>query len=44
MEEEIMRLRHIRGAEERIFVSPYVVQHPQQEKGRWAERFGNQIQ
>ena len=37
-----MRLRHIQGAEERICASPYVVQHPQQEKGHWAERFGNQ--
>ncbi|MDO4328358.1 MAG: tRNA (guanosine(46)-N7)-methyltransferase TrmB [Lachnospiraceae bacterium] len=36
-----MRLRHIRGAEERIAESPYVVQDPRGEKGHWAERFGN---
>ncbi|MDO5416847.1 MAG: tRNA (guanosine(46)-N7)-methyltransferase TrmB [Lachnospiraceae bacterium] len=36
-----MRLRHIRGAEESIAASPYVVQNPEEEKGRWAERFGN---
>lgn len=36
-----MRLRHIRGAEERIAESPYVVQNPQEEKGCWSERFGN---
>lgn len=36
-----MRLRHIRGAEERIAESPYVVQEPRGEKGHWAERFGN---
>lgn len=36
-----MRLRHIPGAEERIAGSPYVIQAPQEEKGRWAERFGN---
>lgn len=37
-----MRLRHIQGAEEQICASPYVVQNPQEEKGRWAEWFGNQ--
>lgn len=36
-----MRLRHIRGAEETVAASPYVVQNPEQEKGKWAERFGN---
>ncbi len=36
-----MRLRHIPGAEEAIASSPYVVQEPERERGRWAERFGN---
>ena len=37
----IMRLRHIKGAEEEIAESPYVVQDPQSLKGRWHEFFGN---
>ncbi len=37
-----MRLRHIRGAEERIAESPYVVQNPREMKGVWAQRFGNE--
>ena len=37
-----MRLRHIKGAEEEIAESPYVVQDPQSLKGRWHEFFGNQ--
>lgn len=36
-----MRLRHIPGAEEAIAQSPYVVQEPELEKGKWAARFGN---
>ena len=36
-----MRLRHIKGAEEEIAESPYVVQDPQSLKGRWHEFFGN---
>ena len=36
-----MRLRHIRGAEQEIAESPYVVHEPQSWKGRWAEGFGN---
>lgn len=36
-----MRLRHIRGAEETIAASPYVVQEPKMQKGRWEEIFGN---
>ncbi len=36
-----MRLRHIRGAEETIAASPYVVQEPKMQKGRWEEVFGN---
>lgn len=36
-----MRLRHIKGAEEEISESPYVVQDPQSLKGRWHEFFGN---
>lgn len=36
-----MRLRHIPGAEEQIAVSPYVVQKPEEYKGRWHEVFGN---
>ena len=36
-----MRLRHIKGAEEEIAESPYVVQHPQSLNGRSHEFFGN---
>ena len=36
-----MRLRHIRGAEETIAESPYVIQDPQGLKGKWHEFFGN---
>ena len=36
-----MRLRHIKGAEEEIAESPYVVQDPESLKGRWHEFFGN---
>lgn len=36
-----MRLRHIPGSEEQIAASPYVIQNPQEKKGRWAEVFGN---
>ena len=34
-----MRLRHIRGAEETIAESPYVIQDPQGLKGKWHEFF-----
>ena len=36
-----MRLRHIKGAEEEIANSPFVVQDPAAFKGRWCELFGN---
>ena len=36
-----MRLRHIKGAEAAIATSPYVIQEPVNNKGRWAEVFGN---
>ncbi len=36
-----MRLRHIKGAEEEIASSPYVVHEPEQYRGRWHEVFGN---
>lgn len=36
-----MRLRHIKGSEEEIAESPYVVQNPQEWKGRWDGLFGN---
>lgn len=36
-----MRLRHVKGAEETIANSPYVVQEPAAWKGRWGELFGN---
>ena len=32
-----MRLRHIKGAEEEIAESPYVIQDPQSLKGKWHE-------
>ena len=36
-----MRLRHIRGAEETIASSPFVIQEPTQHKGAWNQVFGN---
>lgn len=36
-----MRLRHIRGSEDAIANSPYVVQEPAGYRGRFCERFGN---
>lgn len=36
-----MRLRHIPGAEEQIAESPYVIQKPEECRGRWAEVFGS---
>lgn len=36
-----MRLRHIKGAEEEIAASPFVVQDPQSFKGKWNTLFGN---
>jgi tRNA (guanine-N7-)-methyltransferase len=39
--EEDMRLRHIKGAEDSIGTSPYVVQEPKNQKGQWAKLFGN---
>ena len=36
-----MRLRHIKGAEETIAASPYVIQEPETCRGRWAEIFHN---
>ena len=37
-----MRLRNIRGAKEQIASSNLVVQRPEELKGKWAERFGNE--
>lgn len=36
-----MRLRHIKGAEEEIANSPYVIQEPKAVKGKWRQLFGN---
>lgn len=36
-----MRLRHIKGAEETIASSPFVIQDPEAKRGVWAEVFGN---
>lgn len=36
-----MRLRHIRGAEETIASSEYVIQEPEKKKGQWNTVFGN---
>lgn len=36
-----MRLRHIKGAEETIASSPYVIQEPETKKGHWHEVFKN---
>lgn len=37
-----MRLRHIPGSEEQIAESIYVVQAPEEKKGRWAQVFENE--
>ena len=36
-----MRLRHIRGAEESIASSPYVIQEPETRRGNWDQVFCN---
>lgn len=36
-----MRLRNISGSRDVIAQSPYVVQKPQEKKGKWSELFGN---
>lgn len=36
-----MRLRHIPGAEQMTEDSPYVIQNPEERKGKWHEVFGN---
>ncbi len=36
-----MRLRNIPGAKEEMLVNPYVIQEPEEYKGRWAEFWGN---
>ena len=36
-----MRLRHIRGAEESIASSPYVIQEPETRRGNWNQVFCN---
>ncbi len=37
-----MRLRHIPGAEEEIANSLYVIQNPQEHRGKWNQVFGNE--
>lgn len=36
-----MRLKHVKGAEERVVTSPYVVNADKELAGTWQERFGN---
>lgn len=36
-----MRIRHVKGAEEAVAQSPFVIQEPELWKGRWHEIFGN---
>ena len=36
-----MRLRNIKGADEKIETSQYVVQNPKEMKDKWSECFGN---
>ena len=36
-----MRLRHIKGAEEEIANSPYVIQNPKEVNGKWRQLFVN---
>lgn len=40
-EEKTMRLRHIRGAEEAIETSPFVIQNPKEHRGHFCDLFGN---
>ena len=35
-----MRLRNIPGAKEEMFVNPFVVQEPENKKGKWNEIYG----
>ncbi len=37
-----MRLRHIKGSEENIGASPYVIQDPRTHRGQWHKLFGNE--
>lgn len=36
-----MRLKHVKGAEEAVTASAYVIQQPAEYHGHWAEEFGN---
>ncbi len=36
-----MRLRHIKGAEDQIAQSPFVIQDPERNRGTWDQVFGN---
>ncbi len=36
-----MRLRHIKGAEQQIEESPFVIHSPEENRGRWRDVFGN---
>lgn len=36
-----MRLRHIKGAEDIIAASPFVIQNPEMKRGSWNKVFGN---
>lgn len=36
-----MRLRHIKGAEQQIAESPFVIHNPEEQKGHWRDVFGN---
>ena len=36
-----MRLRHIKGAEQQIAESPFVIHDPEEQKGHWRDVFGN---
>ena len=37
----VMRLRNIPGAREEMLVNPYVIQNPEELRGRWKETFGD---
>lgn len=37
-----MRLKHVKGAREKIEISPYIIQEPQKWKGHYHELFGNE--
>lgn len=38
-----MRLKHIKGSEEKVSLSKVVIKNPEQYKGKWKSVFNNKI-